>query len=115
MALSLVFPLILFSLFIYFSLNSYCSVVCLLLQSVITGLFLIGHCLRVSVALKKHHHLSNSYKGKHFQFGGLVHCRHGRWHGSMQANLVLENIADSLYLVLQQQRETLGLAGFLKP
>jgi hypothetical protein len=40
-------------------------------------------CLRVSIAVKRHHNLSNSYKGKHFtepglQFWGLVRYCHDR-------------------------------------
>jgi hypothetical protein len=51
--------------------------------------------LRVSVAVKRHHHHGNSYKGKHLigaglQFRGLVHYHHGGKHGDMQGDVVLE-------------------------
>ena len=52
-------------------------------------------CLRVSIAVKRHHDHSNSYKGKHligvaYSFTGLAHFPHGREHGGMQADTVLE-------------------------
>ena len=48
-----------------------------------------------SIAVKRHHDHSNSYKGKHLigpglQVQSLVHCHHGGKHGGMQADLVLE-------------------------
>ena len=51
--------------------------------------------VRDSVAVKRHHDPNNSYKGKHLikaglKFRGLVHYHHGRKHGSMQADTVLE-------------------------
>ena len=51
--------------------------------------------VRVSTAVKRHHHRSNPYKGKHLigaglQFRGLVHYHHDRKHGSVQAGMVLE-------------------------
>ena len=46
-----------------------------------------NECLKFSVAVKRHHDDSNSYKGKHlfevgYIFRGLVHYRHGGtwWH-----------------------------------
>lgn len=50
-------------------------------------------CFRVSVALKRHHDHSNSYKEKHviraiLQFGGLVFYSHKGKHSSMQADIV---------------------------
>ena len=51
-------------------------------------------CLRVSIAVKRHHDYSSCYKGKHLglahNFRGVVHYCHGRNHGSMQADVVLE-------------------------
>lgn len=45
--------------------------------------------------MKRNHDLDKSYKGKHFvvpglQFRGLSHCHHGRKHGIMQVDMVLE-------------------------
>ena len=45
--------------------------------------------------MKRHHDQGNSYKGKHLigaglQFRGSVHYHHGRKHGSIQADMVLE-------------------------
>ena len=46
--------------------------------------------VRVSIAVKRYHDHSNSYKGKHLivvaglQFRGLVHCCHGEKQGIMQ-------------------------------
>ena len=60
-----------------------------------TEIFPIGIVLvRVSIAVKRHHHYGNSYKGTHLigvglQFRGLVCCSHGGNHGSMQADMVL--------------------------
>ena len=53
--------------------------------------------------MKRNHNHSNSYKGEHFagaglQFGGLVHCRHGRKHGSLQVDMVLEKELRVLHL-----------------
>jgi hypothetical protein len=50
---------------------------------------------RVSVAVKRHHDHSNSYKGKHLigdglWFRGLICFCHGWKHGGMQADMVLE-------------------------
>jgi hypothetical protein len=46
------------------------------------------------IVVKRHHDQDNSYKGKHligaYYFRGLLHYRHGRKHGSMQADMVLE-------------------------
>ena len=60
--------------------------------------------VRVSIAVKKCHDHSNSYKGKHltkavaYGFRGLVHYLHGREHssweyGSIQVDTTLENSA----------------------
>ena len=52
--------------------------------------------LRVSIAVKRHHDYSNSYKMKHvtvvahLQFRGLVQYHHGRKQGSKQTDMVLE-------------------------
>jgi hypothetical protein len=48
-----------------------------------------------SIAAKRHH--GNSYKGKHLigaglQFRGLVYYHHGRKHGGVQADMVLEKL-----------------------
>jgi hypothetical protein len=48
--------------------------------------------LRVSIAVKRHHDHSNSYKGKHLiwaglRFWGLVRCCHGRKHGDVQTGM----------------------------
>ena len=66
---------------------------------------MLGVYLRVSIALKRHHDHGNSYKGSHFigaglQFRGLVH-HHGRKHGDMQADMVLEKELRVLHLALQ--------------
>ena len=56
----------------------------------------VGYCLRVSMAVKRHHDHSSSYKGKqfivvdHLQFRGSVHYPHGRESGSVLADAVLE-------------------------
>ena len=52
-------------------------------------------CLRVSVAVKRHHGHGNSYKGKHLieaglQFRSLVHYCQGRKHDGQQADMVPE-------------------------
>jgi hypothetical protein len=62
------------------------SLVILFLLSCLEMLFL-SHCLRVSIAVKKHHDHGNSYKGKHLvgeglQLRGLVLYQDG---GSMAA------------------------------
>ena len=62
----------------------------------------------VSVAVKRHrdHCSSNSYKGKHligaaYSFRGLVHYCHGRKHGGVQADMVLEKELRVLHLDLK--------------
>ena len=51
-----------------------------------TNFFSVGHCLRVSIAVKRHHDYNNS-KGKHLiegtcsSFRGSVHFHHGWKHG----------------------------------
>ena len=59
--------------------------------------------VRVSTAMKKHFDHSNSYKKKHLigtglEFRGVVHYTHGRKHGSMQEDMVLEKELRVLYL-----------------
>ena len=49
------------------------------------------------MAVKGHHDHGNSYKGQHFigaglQFRGLIHYHHGGKHGSVQANIVMEEL-----------------------
>lgn len=60
--------------------------------------------LQGSVAVKRHHDHSNSYKGQQLigvglQFRGLVHCHHCGKHSSKQADMALEK--KSLHLDLQ--------------
>ena len=53
----------------------------------------VGKYIRISIAVKRHHDHSNSYKefiGAGLQFRGLVHYHHGRKHGGTQADVVLE-------------------------
>ena len=47
-------------------------------------------CLRISIALKRHHDHGNSYKGKSLTglSGGLVHVHHGGKHGGTQAHMM---------------------------
>jgi hypothetical protein len=57
------------------------------------GPFSLAVLVRVSIAVKRHHDHSNSYKGRHLigsEFRGLVHCHHGRKHGRVQADMVLK-------------------------
>ena len=55
-----------------------------------------AECLRISIAVKRHHNRGNSFKGKHLivvthlQFRSSVYDNHGGEHGGMQANKVLE-------------------------
>jgi hypothetical protein len=47
--------------------------------------------------VNRHHDQGNSYKEKHFigaalQFRGSVHYHHGRKHGRMQVDMVLEEM-----------------------
>ena len=75
-------------------------------------------CLRVSVAVKRHHEHSNFYKGKNLieagvQFRDLIHYHCGGKHGAMQADVVLEKEMRVLHLDLQaagRQQDILGLA-----
>ena len=61
--------------------------------------------VRVSSAVERRHDYCNSYKGNHLigvglQFRGfLVHCHHGRIHGSMQADVVPEKEPSVPHLV----------------
>jgi len=62
--------------------------------------------VRFSVAMKRHHNHSNSYKGKHLigaglQFRGLVCYCHGRKHVGKQADLVLKRQLRVLHLDLK--------------
>jgi hypothetical protein len=57
----------------------------------------------ISIAVKRHHEHGNSYKGKHLigaglQFRGLVHYHHGRKHGSIQSDMMLEKEPRILHL-----------------
>ena len=50
--------------------------------------------VEVSVAVKRHHDHSDSYKRKHLieaglQLRGLAHYRHGKKHDSMKAEMML--------------------------
>jgi hypothetical protein len=63
-------------------------------------------CLRVSIAVKRHHDQGDLYKGQHLigaglLFRGLVHYSHGGKPGSMQTDLVLEKELRVLHLDLQ--------------
>jgi hypothetical protein len=56
------------------------------------------------IAVKRHHDHGNSYKGKHLigaglLLKGLVHYQHGRKHGAVQADMVLEMGLRVLHLV----------------
>lgn len=64
--------------------------------------------VRVSIAVERPHDQGNSYNGEHligggFRFWGSVHCHHGRKHGSIQADMVLEEMI-VLNLVLKANR-----------
>jgi hypothetical protein len=53
--------------------------------------------------MKRHHDQDNSYKGKHsvgagLQFQRFIHYHHGRKHGSIQADIVLEKELRVLHL-----------------
>ena len=56
----------------------------------------LGTCLRVSIAVERHHDHSLSYKGKGlieavaYSFRGLAHYHHGGEHSRVQADGVLE-------------------------
>ena len=73
----------------------------------------IPRWLRVSIAVKRDHSHSNSYKGKHLigaglQFGGLVHYCHGKKHGGREADTVLKK--ELIYiLICRQQKEAVPL------
>jgi hypothetical protein len=62
--------------------------------------------IRISTAVKGHHDLGNSHKGKHLsepglQFRGSVLYHHDWKHGSMQVDTVLEKELRVLHLDLQ--------------
>jgi hypothetical protein len=59
--------------------------------------------VRLSIALERHRDHCNFYR-----FRGLVSCHHGRKHGSMQADIVLES--REFYGWIGRKRVTLGLA-----
>ena len=64
---------------------------------------------KASIALKRHHDHSSSYKGNYFigavlQLRGLVHYQPGRKHGSVQADMVLEKELRALHLNPQAAR-----------
>ena len=80
--------------------------------------------VRVSIAVKRHHDHSNSYKGKHLtgaglQFRDLVNYHHGRKHSGVQADVVLEREQRVLHLDYKQQKERERATGsglcFLNP
>lgn len=56
----------------------------------VLNVFLIQSCVRVSVAVERHHDHSNSWKGKRLIGAGLVHHGRKHAHGGMQADMVLE-------------------------
>ena len=63
--------------------------------------------------MKKHCDHGNSYKGKHLtgtglQFRGLIHYHHGRKHGSMQADMVLEKEPRGLTFGLARRASDTG-------
>lgn len=65
--------------------------------------------VRVSMAVKRHHDHSNSYRGKHLigtglKFRGLAHCHQGGKHGDTQEDMVLEMQLGVLHLDRQAAR-----------
>jgi hypothetical protein len=70
-------------------------------------------CLRVSIAMKRHHDQSNFYKGHligaGLQFGGAVYHHHGRKHGDVHANMVLEKELRVLHLDPMATRRSVSL------
>ena len=68
--------------------------------------------------MKRHHDHGKSYKEKHLigaglQFRGAVHYQHGRKHGSVQADMVLEKELRVLHLdqqTTERDSKPLGLA-----
>ena len=61
----------------------------------IIGMDCMHGSLRICIAVKIHHDYRNTYKEKRvfgagLHFRGLVHYPHGRYHGVMQADMVLE-------------------------
>ena len=73
--------------------------------------------------MKRDHDHNNIYKDKHLlgsglEFRSLVCCQHGRKHGSMQVDMVLERKLRVLHLDLQtagRDSEPLAWLEFLKP
>lgn len=74
-----------------------------------SGKFLINPrvtvLIRVSIAMRRHHYHSNSYKGMTFNRGGLhfqmICPLHHAGHGGMQADVVLEKKPSVCNLSLQ--------------
>ena len=73
------------------------------------------HCLRVSIAVKRHHDHNNSYKGKYFgkaglQFKGLVYYCRGR--KTAVCSQSWRRSQEYYILICRQQKETywLGLS-----
>ena len=63
-----------------------------------------------SIAMKRRHDHSNSYKVKHFlgarySFRGLVHYLHDGKHGSMQADMALDRCSWVFYIWIPRQQE----------
>jgi hypothetical protein len=68
--------------------------------------------LSISIAVKRHHDHTNSYKGNMslglaYSFIGSVHCYHGRKCDSVQADMVLEE--QRVYILIHRQQETVSL------
>ena len=59
------------------------------------------------MAVKRHHDQGNSHKDKllAYSFRGSVYYHHGRKHGSMQADMVLEKELRVLHLDLKAARK----------
>jgi hypothetical protein len=72
------------------------------------------HCLRVSIAVKRHRDHGSSYErkislGLVYNLRGLVHYCQGREHGRIQTDIVLEKKLKVLYLNAQaagEERDT---------
>ena len=56
----------------------------------------VSRCLRVPIAVNRHHDHGNCYKGKHFI--GVAYSSVHHHHGSMQADIVLEKELRVLHL-----------------
>lgn len=69
--------------------------------------------VRVSIAVRKHHDLNNSYKGQHltgvaYSFRGLVYYRPSGKHCSMKADMELRVLQ---ILICRQQETDLHFSG----